>query len=203
VNRWAEIDVNSGGEKYATALEPATSSGGEPATPPPVMRIIEALLFASGQPIRAETAGEVIRGLSPAEFRANIEELNRSYRQQSRPYSVQSTPQGFILSLRPKYRAIRERLEGAPRETKLSRAAVDVLALIAFRQPIARSEIDSQRGHDSAAIVRQLVRLGLVVAEPPAAGQTESAYGTTPRFLELFGLQSLDDLPQTMDLQQI
>jgi segregation and condensation protein B len=116
---------------------------------------------------------------------------------------VQSTPEGFILLLRSKYRAIHERLEGAPREAKLSRAAVDVLALIAFRQPIVRSEIDSQRGHDSAAVVRQLVRLGLVIAEPPAAGQTECAYSTTPRFLELFGLQSLDDLPRTMDLQQI
>jgi segregation and condensation protein B len=195
--------VNSGGEKYASALEPAASSVGEPATPPPVMRIIEALLFAAGQPISAETAGEVIRGLGPADFRSNIEELNRTYLRQNRPYTVQSTPQGFILSLRPKYRSIRERLDGAPREAKLSRAAVDVLALIAFRQPIVRSEIDSQRGHDSAAIVRQLVRLGLVVAEPPAAGQTESAYSTTPRFLELFGLQSLDDLPRTMDLQQI
>jgi segregation and condensation protein B len=194
--------VSSAGEKYRSALSPAESSG-EPATPPPVMRIIEALLFAAGQPISARTAGEVIRGLSVAEFRANIEELNRTYLRQNRPYTVQSKPEGFILSLRPKYRAIQDRLEGAPREAKLSRAAVDVLALIAFRQPIVRSEIDSQRGQDSAAVVRQLVRLGLVIAEPPAAGQTESAYGTTPRFLELFGLQSLDDLPRTMDLQQI
>jgi segregation and condensation protein B len=125
------------------------------------------------------------------------------YRRQNRPYAVQATPQGYILALRPKYRSIPDRLSGAPREAKLSRAAIDVLALVAFRQPIVRSEIDSQRGHDSAAIIRQLIRLGLVVAEPPTVGQTESAYSTTPRFLDLFGLKSLDDLPKTQELQQI
>jgi segregation and condensation protein B len=196
------MGMSSAGEEFASALGQPTA-GDAPTTPPPVLRIIEALLFAAGQPISAESAAHVIRGLSPAEFRAAIEDLGRTYRRQNRPYTVHATPQGFVLSLRPKYRAIRERLEGAPREAKLSQAAVDVLALVAYRQPIVRSEIDSQRGHDSAAIVRQLVRLGLIVAEPPTASQTEPAYSTTPRFLELFGLQSLDDLPQTQDLQQI
>lgn len=172
-------------------------------TPPPIIRIIEALLFAGGQPLNAELAGQVIRGLNPAEFHANIEELNRTYRRQNRAYTVQSTPNGFVMVLRPKYQPIRERLVGAPREARLSRAAIDVLALVAFRQPIVRSEIDSQRGGDSASIVRQLVRLGLIVAEPAKDVQTESAYSTTPRFLELFGLKSLDDLPRTGDLQQI
>ena len=72
-----------------------------------------------------------------------------------------------------------------------------MLSLIAFRQPVGRAEIDGQRGSDSGAHVRQLVRLGLVTVLPGPA------YCTTARFLELFNLQSLDDLPQTLDLQQI
>jgi segregation and condensation protein B len=74
---------------------------------------------------------------------------------------------------------------------------VEVLSMIAFRQPVTRADIDGQRGSDSAAMIRQLVRLGLV------AVLSGPAYGTTARFLELFNLQSLEDLPQTLDLQQI
>jgi len=191
------------GPNYAAALGSPPASAEAPTTPPPLIRIIEALLFAGGQPIDAATAAQVIRDLSPADFRAAIDELSRTYRRQNRPYAVQATPQGYILALRPRYRSIRDRLDGAPREAKLTRAAIDVLALVAFRQPIVRSEIDSQRGHDSAAIIRQLIRLGLIVAEPPAEGQPEPAYSTTPRFLDLFDLKSLDDLPKTQELQQI
>jgi segregation and condensation protein B len=193
----------STGEQYASALGSPASAAEPSSTPPPIIRIIEALLFAGGQPLNAELAGQVIRGLGAAEFYSNIEELNRAYRRQNRPFTVQSTPSGFVMALRPKYYPIRERLIGAPREARLSRAAIDVLALVAFRQPIPRSEIDSQRGCDSAAIVRQLVRLGLIFAEPAKEGQTETAFSTTPRFLELFGLNSLDDLPRTGELQQI
>jgi segregation and condensation protein B len=195
--------MSSPGEQYASALGSQPAAAEPSSTPPPIIRIIEALLFAGGQPLNAELAGRVIRGLTAGDFHSNIEELNRQYRRQNRPFTVQSTPSGFVMALRPKYDPIRERLIGAPREARLSRAAIDVLALVAFRQPIARPEIDSQRGSDSAAIVRQLVRLGLIVAEPAKEGQTEAAYSTTPRFLELFGLNSLDDLPRTMDLQQV
>jgi segregation and condensation protein B len=194
--------MSTDGQAYAAALgsSAVADAGG---TPPPVERILEALLFASGQPLTPEIAATAIRGLTPAEFRAGIEALGRAYRRQHRPFTIQSTAQGYVLSLRSQYRGLRERLAGAPREARLSRAAVDVLAIIAFRQPVTRSEIDSQRGSDSASVVRQLLRLGLIVAEPPAPGATEPTYGTTQRFLDLFGLKSLDDLPQTMDLQHV
>lgn len=195
--------MSTTGEQYASALGSQPAAAEPSSTPPPIIRIIEALLFAGGQPLNAELAGQVIRGLTAAEFHANIEELNRHYRRQNRPYTVQSTPNGFVMALRPKYFPIRDRLAGASREARLSRAAIDVLALVAFRQPIARSEIDSQRGSDSAAIVRNLIRLGLIVAEPMKESQSEPAFSTTPRFLELFGLNSLEDLPRTSELQQI
>src|SRR5439155_12532278 len=121
----------------------------------------------------------------------------RGYRRQDRPYAIQSTDQGFVLTLRPRYQGVVERLRGGPREARLSKAAVEVLSLIAFRQPVTRAEIDGQRGADSAALVRQLVRLGLVAVQP--GGGRELAYTTTARFLNLFGLKSLDDLPQTDD----
>jgi len=186
--------------KYAAALGPVQDADApaDSASPPPPQRIVEALLFAGGQPLTAERVAAAVRGLPADEFQRAIDALARDYRRQNRPYSIQATAQGFVLSLKPRYQGLVERLSGAPREARLSRAAVDVLSLIAFRQPVTRAEIDSQRGSDSGALVRQLVRLGLIVAD---SGATDATYSTTPRFLELFGLQSLDDLPRTDDLQ--
>jgi segregation and condensation protein B len=180
---------------YAAALEPRDAP--EPDVPPPPGRIIEALLFAGGQPLTPERAGAVVRGLSADDVRHLVDDLNRTYRRQNRPYTIQATEQGYVLGLRPRYQSVMERLHGGPREARLSKAAVEVLSLIAFRQPVTRAEIDGQRGSDSGALVRQLVRLGLVAVLPGPA------YGTTARFLELFNLRSLDDLPQTLDLQQV
>ena len=188
------------GRSYAAALrEP--EAGADPAVPPPPVRIVEALLFAGGQPLTAERAAAVVRGLTPELFQETIDELSRAYRRQDRPYAIRATDAGFVLALRPRYQALAERLTGGPREARLSKAAVEVLSLVAYRQPVTRAEIDSQRGHDSGALVRQLVRLGLVAVQPGAG--PEPAYGTTARFLELFGLHSLDDLPQTLDWQQL
>ncbi len=169
-----------------------------PPTPPSPTRIIEALLFVGGQPLTAERAGEIVRKLQPDEFRAIIDGLNRDYRKQGRPYTVQPSEQGYVLTLKPQFRAVRERLDGSPREARLTPGALDVLAVIAYRQPIAKAEIDAQRGNDSRGPLRQLLRLGLIAVE-----SNSSAYVTTTRFLELFDLQSLDDLPRTGDLQQL
>jgi segregation and condensation protein B len=95
-------------------------------------------------------------------------------------------------------------LHGRQREARLSPAAIDVLALVAYRQPATRQEIDNLRGADSGALLRQLVRRNLIAVVQRGDGQhREVSYGTTPRFLELFQLQSLDDLPQTQDLQRL
>jgi len=186
--------------KYAAALGPVQDADApaDSASPPPPQRIVEALLFAGGQPLTAERVAAAVRGFPADEFRHAIDTLARDYRRQNRPYAIQATAQGYVLALKPRYQTLVDRLSGAPREARLSRPAVEVLSLIAFRQPVTRAEIDSQRGSDSGALVRQLVRLGLIVAD---SGATDATYSTTPRFLELFGLQSLDDLPRTDDLQ--
>jgi segregation and condensation protein B len=95
---------------------------------------------------------------------------------------------------------LRERLFGGPREARLNQAAIDVLSAIAYRQPIGRAEIDSLRGADSSGTLRQLVRLGLIAVHQRAeAGAREVRYGTTPRFLQVFGLAALDELPRLGD----
>ena len=173
-------------------------------SPPPVMRIIEAILFVGGAPLTAARAKEIIRNLPEDQFLAAIDSLNRDYRRQVRPYVIQPTDDGFVLRLKPQFRAVRERLLGSQREARLTPQSLDLLALVAYRQPISKVELDSQRGTDSRGSLQQLVRLGLVAVEnAPAANPKEARYKTTARFLELFSLRSLDDLPQTGDLQRL
>jgi segregation and condensation protein B len=174
------------------------------AVPPSPLRIVEALLFVGGAPLTAQRVGEVIRGFTLEQVTDAVDALNRAYRLQNRPYAILAQGDGYSLTLRPKYKGVLERLYGGQREAQLSTAAIDVLALVAYRQPATKAEIDSLRGADSGNLLRQLVRRGLVqVAYRGDAAQREVSYGTTPRFLEWFGLQSLDDLPRTQDLQQL
>lgn len=173
-------------------------------TPPPPVRIVEALLFVGGPPLTGRRVCEIIRGLSPEQFTEAVDTLNRAYRTQNRPYTILAQGDGYVLTLRPNFRGVVEKLYGGPREARLSTVAIDVLALVAYRQPATKAEIDSLRGADSGGLLRQLVRRGLVQVVYRADAQArEVSYGTTPRFLEWFGLQSLDDLPRTQDLQQL
>ncbi len=185
-------------------LQPSEPADTPDALPPTPKRIIEAFLFIGGVPLTAERAGQAVRGLTDAQFLEAIAELNQDYRRQGRPYTIQAREQGHVLVLRPKFRGVLEKLYGGTREARLSSAAVDVLALVAYRQPATRQEIDSLRGFESGSLLRQLVRRGLItVVHRGEADRREVAYGTTPRFLQLFGLRSLEDLPQTQDLQRL
>lgn len=170
--------------------------------PPSPLRIVEALLFVGGAPLSAQRAGEIIRGLAPEQFTQMVDTLNRAYRAQKRPYTIVSSPEGCTLVLRPMHRNVVDKLYGGAREARLSTAAIDVLALVAYRQPATKAEIDGLRGADSGGLLRQLVRRGLVeIVQRAASDPRNAAYGTTPRFLQWFGLHNLDDLPRTQDLQ--
>lgn len=181
--------------------------------PPDPLRILEALLFVGGQPLRAERACEIVRGLSVEQFSEAIDTLNHAYRHQGRPYTILAQDQGYRLILRPRFLEVVEKVYGGPREARLSTAAIDVLALVAYRQPVTKADIDSLRGSESGPLLRQLVRRGLVqvsqsvqVKERTEEGEKvhrEVAYATTPRFLQMFGLANLEDLPRTQDPQQM
>ena len=172
-------------------------------SPPPVERIVEALLFVGGAPLTAARAAEAVRGLSAEQFAGAVAALNRAYRLQGRPYRVVVREQGYELALRPAFRPVLERLSGSARQARLSGPALDTLAVVAYRQPVTRAEVDSLRGADSIGLLRQLVRLGLVAVQRGGGTQNEVVYGTTPRFLKAFGLGSLDDLPRTQELQRL
>jgi segregation and condensation protein B len=200
------------GRTYAAVLEgadlpaPLPSSAAEKnETPPDPLRIIEAALFVGGRPLTCERACELVRGLTAEQFAQAIDTLNHDYRRQGRPYTIQAQEQGYLLTLRPRFRGVIEKVYGGPREARLSHTAIDVLALVAYRQPVTKSDVDSLRGAESGSLLRQLVRRGLiqVMHQDDADKKGEVSYVTSPRFLQLFGLGSLEDLPRTQDLQQM
>src|ERR1700677_371881 len=171
-------------------------------TPPDPLRIIEALLFVAGQPLRAERVCEIIRGLTHAQFIEAVDKLNHDYRRQNRPYAILAQEHGYLLTLRPRFHEIVEKVHGSPREARLSTVVIDVLSLVAYRQPTTKAEIDSLRGAESGSILRQLVRRGLIqIVSADAGTKRDVTYVTSPRFLETFGLSSLEDLPRTQDPQ--
>jgi segregation and condensation protein B len=194
-----ELDVASGKEDLLPASETPAAEA-----PPPLLQILEALLFVGGAPLTAERATAAIRGLSHSQFTQAIDELNRSYRLQGRPYTIQTLEHGYALTLRPRFKPLVERLYGQAREARLSSPAIDVLSLVAYRQPVTKQEVDGIRGFESGALLRQLVRRGLItIVRRGEATNRQVAYGTTARFLELFKVRGLDDLPQTQDLQKL
>ncbi len=184
-----------------TEKPPLAEPVNEPTVPPTPLQIIEALLFVGGLPLTAEHAAEAIRGLSADQFRECIDVLNEVYRSQSRPYAVEHGPTGYVLRVGRRYAGVREKLFGGPREARLTQQALDVLSLVAYRQPVGKAEIDGSRGTDSGTVLRQLLRLGLIAATQTEAKET--LYATTTRFLEIFHLRELDDLPELSEPKRI
>ncbi len=140
------------GQTFSDLLhQPSGWQADEPVepTPPAPLRIVEALLFVGGPPLTAARAREIVRGLTEEQFLQAVERLNHDYRRQNRPYLIQPQDSGHVLTLRPRHRPVLDRLYGSMREARLSNVAVDVLALVAYRQPATRQEIDSLRGAES------------------------------------------------------
>jgi segregation and condensation protein B len=172
--------------------------------PPPLHQIIEALLFVGGPPLTAARAAEAVSGLTPEQFLEAVDRLAKTYRRQARPYTIHAQGAGYSLVLRPIYLSLAEKLNGASREARLSLAAIDVLSVVAYRQPVTKQEIDNLRGIESGALLRQLVRRRLIAVVCSGSGKhRQTHYVTTQRFLDHFGVKSLDDLPQTQDLQTL
>lgn len=172
--------------------------------PPSPEQLIEAMIFVGGPPLTASAACAAIRGLTSERFHMAVDVLSRRYRRQQRPYAIQAREGGFVLAVAPAFRGLREKLFGGPKEARLGQAALDVLSVVAYRQPVAKAEVDAVRGVDSGALLRQLVRLGLVAVQHRAEGGGRSVhYGTTARFLQVFGLGSLDELPRLGDTSQV
>lgn len=167
--------------------------------------ILESMLFVghpANEPLTAKYVASLMRGVRPREIDELVEELNVQYDEENCPYRIESVDAGYRISLRPELNGVRDRFYGRVREAKLSQPAIDVLAVVAYNQPLTRPEIDKLRNAASGAVLSQLVRRGLLRVERPDKKPREPIFYTTDRFLELFGLSNLDDLPKSHDFER-
>jgi segregation and condensation protein B len=161
--------------------------------------ILEALLFvgnADGQPLGTREAAALIGGVTPEAVQDFVDELNAAYEEEGAAYRIVREGGGLRMALREEFERVRQRFYARVREARLSQAAIDVLSVVAYRQPIRGDEVDAFRGTKSGAILAQLVRRQLLAIERPADSPRNPLYRTTDRFLRLYGLTSLDDLPR-------
>ena len=167
--------------------------------------ILEAMLFVGnreGNPLPAGQAAQLMRDVGPEEIARLVDELNRQYAANGCPYRAVREGGGYRLTLCKAYRGLGNGVYGRIREARLSQAAIDVLALVAYHQPVGGEQIGRMRGKPGSHVLSQLVRRGLLRIERRDPKHRTATYYTTDRFLKLFGLETLDDLPQSEDLQR-
>lgn len=167
--------------------------------------ILEAILFVghpTAEPLTSERIAALMRGVRPAEIDDLVQGLNDEYAAAGAPYSIISVGPGYQLTLRPEFGPLRDAFYGRVREARLSQQAIDILAIVAYHQPVTADEIDRRRGKASGAIVSQLVRRDLLSVERPAEKRAKPQYRTTARFLDLFDLNDLSELPRSQDIER-
>ena len=163
----------------------------------------EALLFVGGKPLTIKALGTVLRGEFDAVFiETAIEQLRDRYAHQNRPYEIRLTDGGYCMQLRSDFEPERNRVYGfGPRQVRLSQDTLEVLSLVAYRQPISRRSIEEIGKRGAGSHLRQLLQRELVVLERGKGdAEKDVTYRTSPRFLQLFGLRRLEELPQIEDL---
>ncbi len=167
-------------------------------------QIVEAVLFASDAPLKAEEIARADETLDEDRVEEAIAELRTQYEESERAFQLVEVGEGYQILTRPEFAPYLERFDTVPRPTRLSGPALETLAIIAYRQPIGRVEIEYIRGVSSSGVIRTLQDRGLVEVVGRAEGLGRPLlYGTTRRFLEHFGFASLDDLPRPEELPVI
>lgn len=171
--------------------------------------IVEAILFVGrpdGDSISAAEIAGLMRGVDTSEVAACVEQLNATYAQTNRATRIVADGAGFRIQLCDDLGFIRDRFYGRVRQVKLNQAAIDCLALIAYQPGISRDKLEQQRGQPSGSLLSQLIRRQLiemrrVVEKQQPQQKPVQRYYPTNRLLDLTGIETLDDLPQTEDLE--
>jgi segregation and condensation protein B len=163
--------------------------------------ILESLIFVSETPIRLETLIEVLPESTKEAILEGIHRIQKEYEEDSRGLQLVEVANGYQFRTKPKWAGWIHRLKKT-KAVKLSRSALETLAIVAYRQPIIRPEVEEIRGVDSGWVLRTLLEKGLIkmMGRKDIPGRP-IVYGTTKAFLELFGLSALSDLPSLKEIQ--
>lgn len=181
-------------------------------------RIIEAILIATAEPVSSEKLAKIIRGkgvehqggglqlkeVTAAQVTEGIGHLNEDYEMAGRAFSIQQRASGWKIFTLPDYAPFLDHLKPEEKAQKLSQAAVETLAIVAYRQPMTRGQIEAVRGVACDAMLQKLLDLELI----KISGRAELPgrpllYATTPTFFEHFGIKSIEELPNAAELMKV
>jgi len=180
-------------------LDDSVSGEGDDAARVTPLAILEALLFVGlpgGKPLSSRAVAGLIRGVRAEEVDDLAVELQRRCRADNCPYEVVARDEGWVMRLRPEFAQFGNVLEGRARLVRLDAEALDVLAVVAWNQPVPRDRLVELGCDARPATLRQLVRRGLLeLRHPEGDAEGGPTYHTTGKFLEVFRLGSLADLP--------
>ena len=166
-------------------------------------QIIEALLFANPNPLNQTLLNQVFDKPVP-NLKEAVSRLNYFYEEYERPYLINSIAAGFQLVTTPEYDIWVRRLLGKSNKLTLSTAALDTLAIVAYKQPIGRYDIEAIRGVDSSGVIKTLLTRNLIIIKGRGDGPGRPLlYSTTKSFLEHFGLNRLSDMPKLKEVSEL
>lgn len=164
-------------------------------------QLLEAALFSANRPVTAEELVALDPDATLADVRAALDELREHYDFDGHGVELVEMAGGFQLLTRPALAAAIERAQFAVRASRLSPAMLETLAVIAYRQPVGRAEIEEIRGVSASGVLRTLQERGLIEVTGRSEGLGRPLlYGTTPLFLELLGMPDLQNLPRAEEL---
>ncbi|TDI83930.1 MAG: SMC-Scp complex subunit ScpB [Caldithrix sp.] len=167
-------------------------------------QIVEALIFASDVPISAKKIADLEEELDSRKIKKIVEELNSDYQKSKRAFFIANVAGGFQLNTRKDFTPWLKKLFKGRLRTRLSQASLESLAIITFKQPLSRVEVDAIRGVNSGGVIKNLLERNLVCI----AGRSEGPgrpllYGTTKEFLRYFGINDIADLPKPKEIDEI
>ena len=191
-----------------TELVPDASQGdGQPADLPAEtgdeVACVEAILFSSDSPLTPGRLAQAAGLKGPGGVKQAVKALNARYDQTGAAFTIEDIAGGYQMMTRPEYNDVLSRMRRARADSRLSQAALETLAIIAYRQPILRADVEAIRGVACGEVLRGLMdkQLAKIIGRAEVIGRP-MLYGTTKRFLEVFGLKNLDDLPRVEELRQ-
>ncbi len=167
-------------------------------------RILESLLFVSQKPLNMSEIKKVIKGYKPSEIQSAIRELQEEYEARGSSFRLQEIAGGYELSTLPQYSQWVMKLELEKRRRQASQSSLETLAILAYKQPVTRVEIEEIRGVNVSGVLSTLLERNLIkiVGRKEIPGRP-LLYGTTDKFLGHFGLKSIEELPKIDEIKDL
>lgn len=173
--------------------------------------IIESLIFAADEPLRAQEIIRIIKAIDGEDQKISennideaVESLNSIYIEQGRPFNIRRISEGYVYATNPKFAKYVGFLSAEKSKRRLSQAALETLAIVAYKQPVTKPDIEAIRGVNSDAILSTLLEKNLITI----SGRAETIgrpliFSTTEEFLKYFALNKISDLPKPREVEEI